>query len=148
MREAKAVRTQQARALRRNATHAERHLWNRRRSRSLHDFKFVRQEPIGPYVVDFLYRARRQIMEIDGGQHAENRRDAMRDRWLTEHRYRILRFWNNDVLTNTAGVLEVIGTALAEAPPHPDRAQPSMRRLRKLACGAIRPLPASGERQK
>ena len=113
---------------------AELRLWYRLRSRSLGHFKFVRQEPIGPYVVDFVCRERRLVIEVDGGQHAENKRDMARDQWLAERRYRVLRFWNNDVLKNTEGVLEVIDAALADAPPHPDRA------------GAIRPLPARGER--
>jgi very-short-patch-repair endonuclease len=58
---------------------------------------------------------------VDGGQHANNPRDAVRDKWLTDRNYRILRFWNSDVSSNLAGVLETIVTALAEAPPHPDR---------------------------
>jgi very-short-patch-repair endonuclease len=58
---------------------------------------------------------------LDGGQHADNPRDMVRDKWLVNHNYRVLRFWNNDVLGNLAGVLENIAAALAEAPPHPDR---------------------------
>ena len=134
MRGAKPHKTRRARSLRCNPTDAELRLWYRLRSRSLGHFKFVRQEPIGPYVVDFVCRERRLVIEVDGGQHAENKRDMARDQWLAERRYRVLRFWNNDVLKNTEGVLEVIDAALADAPPHPDRA------------GAIRPLPARGER--
>jgi len=70
------------------------------------------------------------IIEVDGGQHADNRCDAVRDKWLVDHNYRVLRFWNNDVLGNMAGVLETIAAALAEAP------------LTRIA-DAIRPLPAS-----
>jgi hypothetical protein len=93
-------------------------------------FKFVRQQPIGPYVVDFVCREKRLVVEIDGGQHAESRRDAVRDRWLVDHRFRVLRFWNNEVLENIEGVWETIfAAAAAAAPPHPD------------------PLPASGERE-
>jgi very-short-patch-repair endonuclease len=58
---------------------------------------------------------------LDGGQHADNARDVARDKWLVDRKYRVLRFWNNDVLGNLAGVLETIAVALAEAPPHPDR---------------------------
>jgi very-short-patch-repair endonuclease len=109
-------------------------LWNRLRSRQLEGFKFVRQEPIGRYVVDFLCRDRRLIVEVDGGQHGSNESDSVRDQWLRQRNYRVLRFWNNDVLQNTEGVLQTIMSAmLADAPPHP------------VAFGD-RPLPASGER--
>jgi very-short-patch-repair endonuclease len=134
MRGARAFKTATARRLRLNSTDAERHPWNQLRSRALEGCKFVRQEPIGTYVVDFVCREHRLIIEVDGGQHADNEKDRIRDQWLTEHNYRVLRFWNNDVLGNMDGVLEVIATALhAESPPHPP------------ASGG-RPLPASGER--
>jgi very-short-patch-repair endonuclease len=58
---------------------------------------------------------------VDGGQHADNPRDVVRDKWFIDRNYRVLRFWNNDVLGNMAGVLETIAAALEEAPPHPDR---------------------------
>jgi very-short-patch-repair endonuclease len=115
-------KTSRARGLRKMATDAEGALWQKLRSRSLNGFKFVRQEPIGPYTVDFICRERRLVIGVDGGRHTENVRDVVRDRWLTGHHYRVMRFWNNDVLTNMAGVLEVIAGALAETPPHPDRA--------------------------
>jgi very-short-patch-repair endonuclease len=75
------VRTE--RRLRRNATDAERKLWFALRDRRLGGFKFVRQEAIGPYVVDFVCREKRLIIEVDGGQHAESRRDGIRDAKLT-----------------------------------------------------------------
>jgi very-short-patch-repair endonuclease len=121
MRPANGIKTERARGLRRAATNAETALWYRLRSRRLNGFKFVRQEPIGAYTVDLICRESRVIIEVDGGQHADKPRDAVRDKWLVEHNYRILRFWNNDVLGNMAGVLETITTALAESPPHPDR---------------------------
>ena len=121
MRAANEVKTERARRLRKVSTNAEAALWQRLRSRQLSGFKFVRQEPIGRYTVDFICRERRLIMEVDGGQHADNLDDAVRDKWLVGHNYRILRFWNNDVLRNMSGLLETISTALAEAPPHPDR---------------------------
>jgi very-short-patch-repair endonuclease len=97
-------------------------LWRRLRARSLCGHKFVRQEPIGPYIVDFVCREQRLVIEVDGGQHAIDKRDAVRDRWLAQHRYRVLRFWNNDVLGNMDGVLEMIAAALPpDSPPHPDR---------------------------
>ncbi len=85
--------------------------------------KFVRQEPIGPYIVDFACREHRLVIEVDGGQHATDPRDAIRDQWLADHRYRVLRFWNNEVLGNIDGVIETIATALSAAapPPPPDR---------------------------
>jgi very-short-patch-repair endonuclease len=121
MRPANEIKTGRARRLRRAATDAETALWCRLRSRSLDGYKFIRQEPIGPYIVDFICRDCRVIVEVDGGQHADNPRDAVRDKWLADHNYRVLRFWNNEVLSNMPGVLEAIATALAEAPPHPDR---------------------------
>jgi very-short-patch-repair endonuclease len=115
-------KTGRSRRLRRDSTFAELKLWNRLRSRGIAGFKFVRQEPIGRYVVDFVCREQRLVIELDGGQHAESERDAMRDRWLAERRYRVLRFWNNDVITNIDGVLDIIARALhAGTPPHPDR---------------------------
>jgi very-short-patch-repair endonuclease len=130
MRSAKVTKTAMARRLRKNSTLAEKRLWKHLRSRTLGGFKFVRQEPIGPYVVDFVCRERRLIVEVDGGQHADNKRDAGRNQWLVHHRYRIMRFWNNEVMGNIEGVWEtILSAASAEAPPHPD------------------PLPASGERE-
>jgi very-short-patch-repair endonuclease len=112
MRGAKVVKTQRARRLRRDSTDAERKLWYRLRSRSIPGFKIVRQEPIGPYIVDFACREGRLIVELDGGQHAESKSDLVRDRWLAEHGYRVLRFWNNDVMANLDGVVETIAMAL------------------------------------
>ena len=121
MRPANETKTVRARGLRKVATGAENALWFRLRARRLNGHKFVRQEPIGPYTVDFICRESRLVIEVDGGQHADSARDAVRDKWLIDHHYRVLRFWNNEVLGNMAGVLETIVTALAEAPPHPDR---------------------------
>jgi len=108
MRGANGVKTRAARRLRKSSTPAERKLWRYLRSRSLGGFKFVRQEPIGPYVVDFICREKRLVVEVDGSQHAENGRDACRDQWPLKHRYCVPRFWNNDVLGNIEGVWETI----------------------------------------
>jgi very-short-patch-repair endonuclease len=121
MRSANEKKTERARDLRQAMTKAEAALWYQLRSRRLNGFKFVRQEPIGPYTVDLICREHRLIIEVDGGQHADSPSDVVRDKWLADHNYRILRFWNNDVLGNMSGVLETIATALAESPPHPDR---------------------------
>src|SRR4051794_1266965 len=119
MRGADKIRTRRARRLRSNSTQAELKLWNRLRARMLGS-KFVRQEPIGPYTVDFACREKRLVVELDGGQHAESAADRVRDEWLRQHNYRVLRFWNNDVIGNIEGVAETIASALlTEAPPHP-----------------------------
>ncbi len=121
MRPANEIKTGRARRLRKTSTEAEAALWYFLRSRRLNGYKFVRQEPIGPYTVDLICRERRLVVEVDGGHHADNPRDVVRDQWLFDHNYRVLRFWNNDVLGNITGVLETIATALAASPPHPDR---------------------------
>src|SRR4029077_2328312 len=100
------------RTLRSNQTDAERKLWFALRDRRLSGLKFVRQEAIGRYIVDFVCRDKNMIIEVDGGQHAENARDATRDAHLAAEGYRVLRFWNNDVLTNREGVLLTILDAL------------------------------------
>ncbi|WP_316183846.1 MULTISPECIES: endonuclease domain-containing protein [unclassified Bradyrhizobium] len=121
MRPGNEVKTERARRLRENSTDAENALWSRLRGRRLGGHKFVRQEPIGVYTVDFVCRESRLIVEVDGGQHAESQTDVARDNWFRAHNYRVLRFWNNDVLGNIGGVLETIVSVLAEAPPHPER---------------------------
>ena len=113
MRGADFSKTNRARELRRNSTRAELRLWQKLRSRGADGHKFVRQEPIGPYVADFVCRKERLIIELDGGQHAASKRDAVRDRWLADQGYRVLRFWNNDVFTNIEGVWLTIAAALS-----------------------------------
>ena len=100
------------RRLRRQATDDEIKLWLSLRDRRLNDCKFVRQEAIESYIVDFVCRDRRLIVEVDGGQHADSTKDHERDRTLAAAGYRVLRFWNNDVLKNREGVLHVIAEAL------------------------------------
>lgn len=101
-----------ARRLRRDATDAETKLWFALRDRRLGGFKFVRQKPIAPYVADFVCRDQRLVIEVDGGQHSDNPHDRRRDNFIRSDGYRVLRFWNTDVLTNLDGVLTVILTAL------------------------------------
>ena len=100
------------RRLRRRSTDAEAVLWLALRDRRLSGFKFVRQEAIESFIVDFVCRDKRLIIEVDGGQHSENSEDVMRDRRLASAGYRVLRFWNHDVLKNRTGVLETILSAL------------------------------------
>jgi|SRR5947208_520326 len=100
------------RRLRGNQTDAERKLWFSLRDRRLSGFKFVRQEAIGPFIVDFICREKNLVVEVDGGQHSENPEDNRRDGYLNRQGYRVLRFWNNDVLANREGVLLTILDAL------------------------------------
>ena len=85
-------RTIRPRKLPVDQTEAETTLWNRIRNRQLSGYKFVRQEPIGPYICDFVCRAELVIIEVDGGQHSESTRDQARDRYLCAQGYRVMRF--------------------------------------------------------
>ena len=106
--------------LRKNLTDAERWLWQRLRNRELSGWKFRRQHSIGPYIVDFVCIEKRLVIELDGGQHAENlESDAKRSEYLKEKGYRILRFWNNDVLREGESVLNVILSCLEKDAPSP-----------------------------
>jgi very-short-patch-repair endonuclease len=107
-----------ARQLRRDQTDAEQTLWARLRDRQLCGAKFRRQHPVGPFVADFCCPQRKLVVELDGGQHAEKvAADHKRSRFLEEQGYRVLRFWNHDVLQNTEAVLERIAEVLSD--PHP-----------------------------
>jgi very-short-patch-repair endonuclease len=86
------------------------------RNRQVSGHKFVRQQPIGRYICDFVCREKLVVIEVDGGQHAESKRDEMRDQYLRQHGYRIMRFWNNDVLSNIEGVLSAIDEGLKDIP--------------------------------
>jgi very-short-patch-repair endonuclease len=97
-----------ARQLRQNSTDVEKRMWSALRDRRLSRYKFRRQHPIGPYIVDFACTEHAMIIEIDGGQHAENTGDARRTAWLQGQGWTVNRFWNNEVLTNTNGVIETI----------------------------------------
>ena len=100
---------ERARELRRHATDAEKILWRALRDRDAINAKFRRQVPIGNYIVDFVCHAERLIIEIDGGQHAEqSQADTRRTEFLEAEGYRVLRFWNNEVLKNLDGVLDTI----------------------------------------
>lgn len=104
-----------ARELRRNQTDAEKALWIKLRNKQLEGVKFRRQQPIGPYIVDFVSFERRLVIEIDGGQHNEEEireRDEERTTWLKGRGYQVLRFWNNEVLISMDSVLEMIREAL------------------------------------
>jgi very-short-patch-repair endonuclease len=122
-------RVPRARQLRRDTTPAERKLWWRLRELSPKGCHFRRQATIGPYFADFACHTTRLVIEIDGGQHGRSsqiRRDLKRDAYLKRNRYRVLRFWNNDVRENIEGVLSVIYAAVENArmPPTPDPSPP------------------------
>jgi very-short-patch-repair endonuclease len=109
-------------------TDAERRLWSALRSRRLQGFKFRRQHPLGNYILDFACIEHRLVIEADGGQHADNLADERRTAWLESQGWRVIRFWNNDILTNTEGVLDAILRILVENPHPPNatrRAPPS-----------------------
>jgi adenine-specific DNA-methyltransferase len=106
-----------ARKLRRESTDAERRMWFLLRHKQFEGYKFRRQEPIGTYIVDIVWFRPRLIIEIDGGQHNmphQSEQDQRRTAWLEGEGFRVLRFWNNDVLQNSEGVLEAIAAALSD----------------------------------
>jgi len=103
-------------ALRKRPTEVERLLWKHLRMRQMEGFKFRRQQPIDKYIVDFVCFENRVIIEVDGGQHSAEK-DIERDSYLKRHGFKVLRFWNNEVLTNISGVLEVIRKDCLSHPP-------------------------------
>lgn len=115
---AKSAVTKRARQLRNNPTQAEKLLWSRLQHEQL-GVKFRRQHPIKPYYVDFCCLEKKLIVEADGGQHNENRQDPKRTTYLESEGYKVLRFWNNEILKNIEGVLEIIKTELALPPKAP-----------------------------
>ena len=109
-----------ARSLRETPTNAETLLWFHLRDRRMADRKFRRQRPIGPYFADFVCLEAKLIVELDGGQHVDAAAyDENRTRFMQAEGYRVLRFWNNEVLTRTDAVRERILQALQEGSPHP-----------------------------
>jgi len=124
------------------------------RNRSFVDFKFRRQVPIGNYIVDFFCSAANLVIELDGSQHAENERDAVRQRWLEAQGYRVLRIWNAELYTERGAVLDAIWHALhpsphpaASPPPSPSRGegQPRLAPTPASEIGHRLPSPLEGE---
>jgi len=106
-----------AKTLRRTMTDAEQKLWYNLRAHRFMGKKFKRQKPVGRYVVDFVCLEEKLIIELDGGQHAENLEyDQERDSWLRSQGYTVLRFWNNQLMSETESVLEQIRLALSPGP--------------------------------
>jgi very-short-patch-repair endonuclease len=107
-----------AKYLRINHTDAEKLLWSHLKARRLDGLKFRRQQPVGKYIVDFICFEKRIVIEVDGGQHSwEKSKDEVRDKWLRKEGYSVLRFWNNDVLKNIDGVIQIISENCSNHPP-------------------------------
>ena len=107
-----------ARRLRHQQTDAEWKLWSRLRARQIDGAKFRRQHPIGRYIADFCCWERKLVVELDGSQHiGQAKADQRRTAFLRQQGYKVLRFWDNDVLLNTDAVLQQIAEALTD--PHP-----------------------------
>ena len=105
--------TARARELRHQSTNAERKLWSILRNRQMAGYKFRRQVSIGSYIVDFVCFTKKVVVEVDGGQHqARAEYDEQRTRWLESRGFSVMRFWNNQVLSETDGVCEAILTVL------------------------------------
>lgn len=156
--------TTRARKLRAEDTEPEYRLWSDLRGRRLNGFKFVRQIPLGPYIVDFLCRDQKLVVELDGAQHSGSASDVARTRWLNRSGYSVIRFWNDEVLRERTAVLETILAVLEGklVAPSPDlRFAPATLSPRGRGrqspddapfdrnvladAGSLRPLPA-GER--
>jgi len=118
-----------AKKLRHDSTDAERVLWYRIRAHRLNGQKFKRQEAIGSYIVDFVCHEAKIAVELDGSQHFESASDKQRDGWLTSQGFQVLRFWDNEVLTNIEGVLETIASRLSPSPqPSPIKGEGAVKR--------------------
>ncbi len=117
----KRLNVDRARGLRQTMTDAERTLWRHLRNRQVSGFKFRRQHEVDRYIVDFVCTEALLIVELDGGQHADQvEYDERRTQQLQALGYRVLRFWNNDVLNDIQSVLEVVLDATARVSPHPN----------------------------
>lgn len=109
-----------ARALRKSETDAERKIWQLLRARNLNGVKVRRQHAVGPYIVDFICLNEKLVIELDGSQHQQQQTyDAQRTAFLEHAGYRVMRFWNNDVLLNTESVMQAIHDAVATPHPNP-----------------------------
>lgn len=105
------IMSERAGRLRREKTDAERKLWRELRELNRRGFRFRQQAPIGPYIADFADHTAKLVIELDGGHHGEAAnvaKDDVRTKWLSANGYRVLRFWNADVLNNTNGVMTAV----------------------------------------
>lgn len=111
---------ERARQMRSEMTQPKRELWIALRAKRFDGVKFTRQVVIGPYIADFVCRSRKLIIELDGATHDDASRDDQRTAFLEAQGYRVIRFWNNEVMTNLDGVLGALSEALATTPlPNP-----------------------------
>ena len=115
----KGQKRNRARELRKDMTPAERRLWTILQRRQLEGFRFRRQCPIGPHIADFACLEAKLLIEVDGGQHMDAVTDVRRDTFLSREGFRVLRFWNNEVMTNLEGVRALIVSRLADSHPCP-----------------------------
>ncbi|MGE3333369.1 MAG: endonuclease domain-containing protein [Rhodospirillaceae bacterium] len=117
---------ERARQLRKQMTDAEKRLWSYLRTLKRRGFHFRKQAPIGDFIADFCCHAARLVIEVDGGQHGLERevsKDTSRTRWLESQGYAVVRYWNNDVLTNFDGVVENIDSLINPTPTPPHRGE-------------------------
>jgi len=105
-----------ARGLRNRATDAENLLWRHFRAKQLSGLKFRRQAQIGNYIVDFVCFENKLVIEVDGGQHASKLNDKERERWLKKRGFKVIRFWNNDVLKDIESVLRSVWEEISISP--------------------------------
>ena len=141
--------TERARTLRKQATDAEKLLWKYLRAKQLRSIKFRRQQPIGNYIVDFVCFSHKLVIELDGGQHAQpthQLKDQKRDEWLQGQGFKVIRFWNTDVLNNIEGVVETIHYEIFGVPfsPSPNPSHQGRGTLSSLPSkeGTLSSLPA------
>jgi very-short-patch-repair endonuclease len=138
-------------------TEAEKALWKALRAHRFEGVQFRRQAPMGPYIVDFVAHDAKLVIELDGGQHGTDEgraKDGERDAWLGARGYRVLRFWNAEVLTNLEGVLMMVGAALPPSQPSPAGGEglaagiedaPNHDHRPDVALPPSQPSPAGGE---
>ena len=120
------IMSERARRLRREKTDAERKLWRELRELNRQGFHFRQQAPVGPYIADFADHTAKLVIEVDGGQHGEPeglKSDAARTHWLQANGYRVMRFWNSDVLGNPLAVMDAIIRDLGLHTPEKDAAR-------------------------
>ena len=108
-----------AKKMRREMTAAEQRLWHYLRAGRLQGYKFRRQQPMGSYIADFVCVNPKLIIEADGGQHSDAPGDERRDTWLRSQGFTVLRFWNNEIMTNLEGVLSNIASVTSDFPLSP-----------------------------
>jgi very-short-patch-repair endonuclease len=119
----KSVLRKHAKRMRSEQTPGEHRLWQILRAKRLASVKFKRQVPIDGYIVDFACLQQRLIIEVDGGQHNESARDALRDAYLKSRGFNVLRFWNDEIFNNEEGVLQTVLAALDTPLPNPSPAE-------------------------